>query len=83
MRVKDSIQEKLLNSFLNTLRNTIKREKVNTARQVDRESLESLSKSAQVGLEAEAILNALKADESNLKPRKYKAFRQIKLEKDW
>jgi hypothetical protein len=56
MRVKDSIQEKLLNSFLNTLRNTIKREKVNPAPQVDRESLESLSKSAQVGLEAEAIL---------------------------
>ena len=33
--------------------------------------------------EAEAILNAIKADESNLKPRKYKAVRRIKLEKDW
>ena len=33
--------------------------------------------------EAEAILNALKADESNLKPRKYKVSRRIKLEKDW
>ena len=33
--------------------------------------------------EAEAILNALKADESNLKPRKYKSMRRIKLEKDW
>ena len=33
--------------------------------------------------EAEAILDALQADESNLRPRKYKAVRRIKLEKDW
>ena len=33
--------------------------------------------------EAEAILNAMKADENNLKPRKYKAKGLIKLEKDW
>ena len=33
--------------------------------------------------EAEAILNALKADNSNLKPRKYKAIGRVKLEKDW
>ena len=33
--------------------------------------------------EAAAILDALKADESNLKPRKYKAVQRIKLEKDW
>ena len=33
--------------------------------------------------EAEAILNALKADASNLKPRQYKALGGIKLENDW
>ena len=33
--------------------------------------------------EAEAILNALKADANNLKPRKYRAKGLMKLEKDW
>jgi len=33
--------------------------------------------------EAEAILNALKADENNLKKKKYRAKGRIKLEKDW
>ena len=33
--------------------------------------------------EAEAILNALKADKDNLKKKKYKAKGRIKLEKDW
>ena len=33
--------------------------------------------------EAEAILKALKADENNLKPKKYKAVGRLKLEKDW
>ena len=33
--------------------------------------------------EATAILNALKANESNVKPKKYKAARLVKLEKDW
>ena len=33
--------------------------------------------------EAEAILNALKADESNMKKKKYKVSKQVKLEKDW
>ena len=33
--------------------------------------------------EAEAILNALKANESNMKRKKYKAVGRIKLEKDW
>ena len=48
------------------------------------ESQAQEQKEKQLGREeAEAILNALKADESNLKPRKYKAVRRIKLEKDW
>ena len=33
--------------------------------------------------EAEAILNALKADKDNLKKKKYKAKGRVKLEKDW
>ena len=33
--------------------------------------------------EAESILNALKANESNLKQKKYKAIKGAKLEKDW
>ena len=33
--------------------------------------------------EAEAILNALKANASNMKQKKYKATGRIKLEKDW
>ena len=33
--------------------------------------------------EAEAILNSLKANESNMKQKKYKAVGRIKLEKDW
>ena len=33
--------------------------------------------------EAEAILNALKADESNMKVKKYKSIGRLKVEKDW
>ena len=33
--------------------------------------------------EAEAILNALKANAENLKQKKYKAKGRVKLEKDW
>ena len=33
--------------------------------------------------EAEAILNALKADKSNMKKKKYKVSMKGKLEKDW
>ena len=33
--------------------------------------------------EAEAILNVLKANESNLKQKKYQVTGRIKLEKDW
>ncbi len=48
------------------------------------ESQTRAEKEKQLGKEeAEAILNALKADEKNLKPRKYKAVGRIKLEKDW
>ena len=48
------------------------------------ESQIQAEKEKQLGKEeAEAILNALKADANNLKPRKYKAKGLIKLEKDW
>ena len=48
------------------------------------ESQVQKQKEKQLGREeAEAILNTLKANESNLKPRKYKTMQQIKLEKDW
>ena len=48
------------------------------------ESKTQAEKEKQLGKEeAEAILNALKADENNLKPRKYKAEGRLKLEKDW
>jgi len=48
------------------------------------ESQIQAAKEKQLGKEeAEAILNALKANENNLKPRKYKVKGLIKLEKDW
>ena len=48
------------------------------------ESKIQAEKEKQLGKEeAEAILNALKVDENNLKPRKYKAVGLLKLEKDW
>ena len=53
-------------------------QKQKTESQIQAEKEKQLGKE-----EAEAILNAMKADENNLKPRKYKAKGLIKLEKDW
>ena len=53
-------------------------QKQKTESQIQAEKEKQLGKE-----EAEAILNALKADANNLKPRKYKAKGLIKLEKDW
>ena len=59
-------------------------EKNEEAQKQKTESQIQAEKEKQLGKEeAEAILNALKADANNLKPRKYKAKGLIKLEKDW
>ena len=59
-------------------------EKNEEAQKQKTESQIQAEKEKQLGKEeAEAILNAMKADENNLKPRKYKAKGLIKLEKDW
>jgi tetratricopeptide (TPR) repeat protein len=59
-------------------------EKNEEAQKQKTESQVQAEKEKQLGKEeAEAILNAMKADENNLKPRKYKAKGLIKLEKDW
>ena len=59
-------------------------EKKEEAQKQKTESQVQAEKEKQLGKEeAEAILNAMKADENNLKPRKYKAKGLIKLEKDW
>ena len=59
-------------------------EKNEEAQKQKTESQIQAEKEKQLGKEeAEAILNALKADENNLKPRKYKAKGLMKLENDW
>jgi len=59
-------------------------EKNEEAQKQKTESQVQAEKEKQLGKEeAEAILNAMKADANNLKPRKYKAKGLIKLEKDW
>ncbi len=59
-------------------------EKNEEAQKQKTESQVQAEKEKQLGKEeAEAILNAMKADGNNLKPRKYKAKGLIKLEKDW
>jgi hypothetical protein len=50
------IPEKFLNYFFNTLRKITGKEELNTALKVNRESLESLSKSREIGLESQATL---------------------------
>jgi len=63
---------------------TVNIDQLNDEKEKDQIQQSKLQKEKELGKEeAEAILNALKANESNMKKKIYKSIGRINLEKDW